>query len=105
MNKKEAIKRSDEWWLNELSKKDNYSLINKYKIDNPNNTIWLSIDDTLRIYLSEHPEIQITETPTLFEKCENLWQNLNAVVLLEGKVDMEFLKQVLITNKPSKDDK
>jgi hypothetical protein len=45
---------------------------------------------------------------TLFEKCENLWQNLNAVmIILESgtmitRDQIEHCKQVLVTNKPSK---
>lgn len=98
LTKKEALKEADVWW-SEHNDVKLLSLIRKHLTNIGDN------EYRLTIYLSEHPDIQIVDTLTLFEKCENLWQNLNAVVLLDGNVDMEFLKQVLADNKPSKDDK
>lgn len=98
LTKQEALKLSDEWW----SEHNDVMLLSLIR---SNITIIGDVDYRLNIYLSEHPNIQIVEPLSLFNKAENLWQNLNAVVLLDGKVDMEFLKQVLIENKPSKDDK
>jgi len=98
MNKLEAIKAGVEWWCS-ITTKEAIDYVHKYRRTFPKQ------DDILFMYLSEHPEITINHEITLFEKCENLWQNLNAVVLLEGKVDYELLKKVLVDNKPSKDDK
>jgi ribosomal protein RSM22 (predicted rRNA methylase) len=106
MNKQEAIEAAKDWWLNDISYEDNERISMKYGSVLP----FYRNEDILMVYLSEHPHIQIIETPTLFEKCENLWQNLNAVmIILESGTaitseQIEHCKQVLITNKPSKQD-
>jgi hypothetical protein len=107
MNKQEAINAAKKWWIDDISFEDNERISKKYGYT----SIVSYNDDILEIYLAEHPEITITAEVTLFEKCENLWQNLNAVIIILESGTMitddqiEHCKQVLITNKPSLNDR
>ena len=96
LTKKEALREASEW-LNKLSLKNKLFYKEHYYPF-----------DLLTVYKKEHPDIQIVEPLSLFEKAENLWQNLNAaIILLEvgGKPNMKILKECIELNKPSKDDK
>ena len=108
LTKQEALILADEWWISDsLTKKENLKLIEKYGVETYTANIFISSEDTLKIFLSEHPDIQIVEPLSLFEKAENLWQNLNAaIILLEvgGKPNMKILKECIELNKPSKQD-